>query len=89
MKRLTLIIAALALLAGCASFEEAYHLDREYGLASQAAWDQQVAYPDYRYAVKTPEVTEGIIAEEIMDVYSETFAEEPEDLDVFQLGIEK
>lgn len=89
MKRLTLIITSLALLAGCAAFQEAYYVDREFGQASQAAWDKQVVYPDYRYAAKTPEVTEGITAEEIMDVYNETFAEEPEDIDVFQLGIEE
>jgi hypothetical protein len=89
MKRLTLIIAALALLAGCASLEEAYYVDREYGLASQAAFDRQVVYTDYRYAAKTPETTEGITAEEIMDVYNETFAEEPAEVDVFQLGLER
>jgi hypothetical protein len=38
---------AMVLLAGCASMEEAYYVDREFGLAQQAAWDNQVAYPDY------------------------------------------
>jgi hypothetical protein len=81
------MITAMVLLAGCASMEEAYYVDREYGLAQQVTWDNQVAYPDYRHVAKTPEITEGITAEQIMDVYNETFAEEPEQVDVFQLGI--
>jgi len=87
MKFLAGIITTMALLAGCASLEEAYYVDREYGLAQQAAWDNQVAYPNYRYAAKTPEVTEGITAEEIMSVYNETFSETPEQVDIFQFGI--
>lgn len=89
MKYLALTIAAAALMAGCSPFQEAYYLDREFGLASQTALDKQVAYTDYRYADKTPETTEGIIAEEIMDIYTETYAEEPEEVDVFQFGIQQ
>lgn len=89
MKRLFLIVAGMALLGGCASLEEAYYMDREFGMASQAAWDKQVAYPDYRYAAKVPETTEGIVAEEIMNVYTDTFGEEPEQIDVFQMGIQQ
>jgi len=89
MKYLILIIASAALLSGCASFEEAYQLDREYGMASQAALDKQIVYTDYRYAEKTPENTEGIVAEEIMDVYINTFAEEPEQVQVFRMGIQQ
>jgi hypothetical protein len=81
------MITAMVLLAGCASLEEAYYVDREFGLAQQAAWDNQVAYPDYRHVAKIPETTEGVTAEEIMNVYNETFAEAPEQVDVFQLGI--
>jgi len=89
MKTLACMILASALLAGCASFEEAYYIDREYGQAQMIAWDSQVAYPDYRHVAKTPEVTEGITAEEIMDVYNQTFAEQPESIEVFQLGLEQ
>jgi hypothetical protein len=81
------MITAMVLLAGCASFEEAYYIDREFGLAQQMSWDNQVAYPDYRYAAKTPKTTEGITAEEIMSVYNDTFSKAPEKVDVFQLGI--
>jgi hypothetical protein len=78
---------ATVLLAGCASMEEAYYVDREFGLAQQVSWDNHVAYPDYRHVAKVPETTEGITAEEIMNVYNGTFSEAPEKIDVFQLGI--
>ena len=87
MRFLACMITAMVLLAGCASLEEAYYVDREFGLAQQAAWDNQVAYPDYRHVAKIPETTEGVTAEKIMNVYNETFAEEPEQVDIFQLGI--
>ena len=58
MRTLACVILATALLAGCASFEEAYYVDREMGQAQMMAWDNQVAYPDYRHIAKTPEVTE-------------------------------
>jgi hypothetical protein len=89
MKRLVFIVACMTLLGGCASFKEAYYLDREFGMASQAAWDKQVAYPDYRYAAKVPETTEGITAEGIMDVHNASFGEEPEQINVFQMGLEQ
>lgn len=88
MKRLALLIVSLFLVTGCASFQDAYYSDREFGQASQATWDAQVTYTDYRHTPKTPETIEGITAEEIMDVYNETFAEEPEDVDVITLGLE-
>jgi hypothetical protein len=83
------MISAFMLLAGCATMEEAYYVDREFGLAQQAAWDNQVAYPDYRYVAKTPETTEGVSAEEIMNVHNKTFAREPEETEVFQFEIEQ
>jgi hypothetical protein len=87
MRFLACIITVMALLAGCASLEEAYYVDREYGLAQQAAWDNQVAYPDYRYAAKTPVTMDGITAEEIMNVSNETYSEKPEQVEVFQFGL--
>lgn len=77
MRALAYIIAASLLLAGCASLEEAYYVDREIGQAQMATWDKQVAFPDYRHVAKLPEVTEGIDAEEIMNIYNETYSEEP------------
>jgi hypothetical protein len=72
---LTVLSGAL-LLSGCASFEEAYTLDREFGQASQAAWDQQIANPGVEIAA-APTGQEGITAEEIIGVYNKTFAEKP------------
>ncbi len=89
MKALAVLIAVTALLAGCATLEEAYYVDREFGQANQAAWDKMVAYPDYRHAGKTPEGTEGITAEEIMDVNNQTFAEKTQKTDIFQFGIKQ
>ncbi|MEN8729652.1 MAG: hypothetical protein AB1Z51_07655, partial [Desulfuromonadales bacterium] len=69
MKYKVLVIGFMLALGGCASFEEAYIVDREFGQATQAAIASQVAYPD-RQSFKTPEGTEGINAEEIMNVYN-------------------
>ncbi len=84
---LTLTISALTLLAGCASMEEAYVLDREFGKAQMAAWEQQIAHPNNPYAAQVPEGIEGITAEEVMGVYNGTFAEKPKQTDIFELGI--
>lgn len=86
MKYKVLVIGIMLALGGCASVEEAYVLDREFGQATQAAWASQVAYPD-RQTVKTPEGTEGITSEEIMDVYNQTFAEEPQQINVLDFGL--
>ncbi|BCR03453.1 hypothetical protein DESUT3_05220 [Desulfuromonas versatilis] len=87
MRMLAILIGLSAMLAGCATLEEAYWVDREFGQASQSSWDKMVAYPDYRYAGQVPEGTEGISAEEIMDVNNQTFAEKIEKTDIFQFGI--
>ena len=89
MKAIVLGITVAALLSGCASLEEAYYLDREFGQASQATWDRQIAYPDRCYANNVPEELNGITAEEIMSVYNQTFGRQPEKVNVFQLGIQK
>jgi hypothetical protein len=82
-----LFLAALLLAGGCASFESAYYVDREFGQASQASWDQQVLYPDYRYADVIPEGSTGIIAEEIMAVHIETYKKAPTEGNVLQMGV--
>lgn len=88
MKAFLFTIAVSFVLSGCASMEEAYYLDREFGEASMATWDQQVEFSDYRHADKAPVTLSGITAEEVMDVHNETFAEEPMEIDVFKLGID-
>jgi hypothetical protein len=86
MKYKVLIIGFLLGLGGCASLEEAYVNDREFGQATQTARANQVAYPD-RQTLKTPEGAEGINAEEVMDVYNQTFAEKPQQINVMELGL--
>ncbi len=93
MKTTILLIAASLLLAGCASLEEAYYVDHEFGQASQQTWDMQVAYPDYRYVydqdgkMKNPEGLDGIAAEEVMNVHTQTYAEKPTEADVLQFEL--
>jgi hypothetical protein len=87
MKFTTIAVSLSLLLAGCASLEEAYYIDREFGQAQMASWDSQVAYPDNRYADKAPEGVPGITAEEIMSVHNRTFTKEPQQVNIFQLDI--
>jgi hypothetical protein len=84
MKTVTvgLLMIVLTLLAGCAPYA---NLDRQFGRATQASLDQQVAYPDYRYAKGTPEGMAGINAEEVMDIYNQTYAEKPEKSDTYEM----
>lgn len=86
MKYLVIITAGL-LLTGCASFQEAYYLDQEFGSDSNAAWEQQIAFPEATHDSSAPMGIEGITAEEIMGVYNETFAEEPMKQNVLSFGL--
>ncbi|MDF1577787.1 MAG: hypothetical protein RQ753_06290 [Desulfurivibrionaceae bacterium] len=81
-----IIPVALLLLAGCSG---APHVDKEFGMANRQAFEMQIAYQDYRHADQTPEGMTGIVAEEIMDVYTDDFGKAPEEVDIFQLGIEQ
>jgi hypothetical protein len=81
-----LIMAVTIVLGGCASFQEAYHLDREFGDASQAAWSRQIAYPD-RQIEAAPEIMEGITAEKVIGVHIDTYDQRPTKVDVFSIGI--
>jgi hypothetical protein len=93
MKTMFILLAASILLAGCASLEEAYYTDHEFGKNSQKTWDMQVAYPDYRYVydkdgnMKTPENMDGIAAENVMQVYNQTFSEKAQRVDVLEFGV--
>jgi len=80
-----LIIAVLLGLGGCASFQEAYIYDHEFGKASQMAWESQIAHPE-AHETKTPEGLAGITAEELMGVYNDTFGEKPQQLNILNLG---
>jgi hypothetical protein len=55
MKTLAALFLCALLCSGCAAFEEAYYVDREFGQATQASWDRQIANPNYRHAGKATE----------------------------------
>ncbi|MCA1765483.1 MAG: hypothetical protein LC633_04430 [Desulfobulbaceae bacterium] len=79
-----IIPAAFLLLAACSG---APHVDDEFGMASRQAFEMQIANKDYRHAAKIPEGMTGLVAEEVMEVYTDDFGKESLDVDVFQLGI--
>jgi hypothetical protein len=88
MKRIVLALIAVTALAGCTIFNEAYLLDQEYGDATNASFESQIAYPDYRYANVIPEGMEGVNAEGTMDIYNKSFQEEPaREIDLFEFGV--
>lgn len=73
--------------AGCATLEETYYLDREFGKAQMESWNKMIAYPDDRYSDQKPDGMAGIHGEAAMDVYHRSFDREPTRNDVLQLGI--
>lgn len=89
MKTLTFVLAAASLLTACApeAWREAHYVDREFGKAQQITWDMLVAYPDAPHAAKIPEGMNGIVAEEVMDVYTKAFADRPKKVQVLELGV--
>ena len=89
MKRLVTALFAMLLVGGCASMEEAYHLDRKFGEAQLASWEQIVAYPQGLHSDKIPEGQQGIHTEAGMKVYHRSFAVEPTKTETIKLGIAK
>lgn len=87
MKRLVTALVAALLVSGCAVMEEAYHLDREFGKAQLASWEQIVAYPQGLHADKIPQGQQGINAEAGMKVYHRSFSVEPTKTEIIKLGI--
>jgi hypothetical protein len=85
---LILVLVSFAL-SGCA--REAWHADREFGVASNDAFDQQIVHKDYKYAGKPVEGLDAIYAEHIMGRYLETFQEgfTKEDIDINETGVEE
>ena len=85
MKYGVIIIGLLLCLSGCASLQEAYIYDQEYGESVQSSLQQQIAYPDGQNGDATGGFA-GITAEEVMDVYNGTFAEKPQKLNILKFG---
>lgn len=89
MNRVVLLIGVVTVLAGCAPFEDSYYLDREYGKASQAAWDAQVVRKNHPYADRVPEGMPGITSEEVVNIQNKTYAEKPRKSAIFDFDMGK
>ena len=87
MKKTYIILITLALLAGCASFEEAYYLDREFGQASRETWNKQILNPEAQTTKKVPTDIAGINTERAMDTHNKSFGDIPEKTEVYQFTI--
>ena len=88
MKSLTLLIILVPvamLFSGCS----AAYTDKEFGKAQMLSFDSQIAYPDYRYAQSVPNELEGILAEEVMRGYFQSFKQgfSKQDIDITSTGI--
>ena len=86
---LPLVLALGLILGGCA--ETAYYADREHGIASSDAFDQQVVHKDYKYVGKPVEGMDAIYSENIMGRYLETFKEgfTKEDIQITETGLQE
>lgn len=90
MKYIVLLIAAASLLVGCATMEEAYYTDREFGAATTDAFDRQVIHKDYAHAGKAVEGLPALHAEPVMEKYHSTFSQgfTRESIDISDVGSE-
>lgn len=89
MKSLTLfviLVPVAMVISGCSTL----YTDREFGKAQAISYDKQIAYPDYRFAQKTPSGLEGILAEEVMQKYSGSYSEgfSKQEIDITSTGLE-
>lgn len=89
MKPLTLfiiLVPAAMLFSGCS----AAYTDKEFGKAQMLSFDSQIAYPDDRYAQSMPDALEGILAEEVMRGYFQSFKQgfSKQDIDITSTGID-
>ena len=73
MRYFALLLITAAVLTGCA--QEAYYADREYGIATRDAFDQQVVNKDYIHAGKTSDSMDGLHAEKTMEMYHNSFGQ--------------
>lgn len=88
MKYIALLAATGFLLVGCAAMEEAYYVDREFGTATNDAFDRQIIHKDYAHAGKSVEGLPALHAESIMDTYHGTFSTgfTSESIDITEVG---
>ena len=81
----TLLIVGLFILAGC-SLSSPY-VDAEYGVATRAVQDQQVAFPEAPYAQQIPEGLGGITAEEVMNSHNQSYAKQEQGAGSMSFGL--
>ena len=80
MRCLILIFVTTIFITGCA--HEVDYADREYGIASMDAYDQQITHKDYIHADKEVKDMEGLHVEPTMQMYHDSFGQGFTDLDV-------
>jgi len=89
MKETIAILFVLLLLNGCAAFEEAYYVDREFGMSSQALFDLQIAYSEQHTVTDPPEGLMGIDAEKMMATHNGAFGKPSKETNVFNISLTK
>jgi hypothetical protein len=87
--RKLLWIGVLLFLSACAPFQDTPYLEKEFGKASQAAWDAQIVNKGNPNAEKVPEGMAGITAEEIMGVKNKMFAEKINKSKIYDFGMQE
>ena len=85
MKNFACVLFVCLMVVGCSSMK----VDREFGSAQKNSWAKQIAYPESPYNDQKIEGIAGITAEEIMTVHNQTFAEKPEEVQVFQFDLQQ
>lgn len=90
MKYTAMTLVVGFLLVGCAAMEDAYYVDREFGMATTDAFDRQIIHKDYAHAGKSVEGLPALHAESIMQTYHNTFTEgfTKETFEIFDVGTE-
>jgi len=83
------ILFTFILLNGCAAFEEAYYVDREFGMSSQALFDRQIAYSGQHTVTDPPEGLMGIDAEKMMVTHNVSFGKPTKETNVFNISLTK
>lgn len=76
------------LLCGCA--HETCYVDKEFGLASKAAFDQQIVNKDYKYADKDVSGMDALHSENVMGKYADTYKQSftKESIDIGKFDVE-
>lgn len=85
--KVPLFSLSVLLLAGCAGSYETNYVDAEFGQASRAAMDQQIAQPACMNEDKIPDGLTGLSAEELMTGYTGTFSRPTKTTNVFTFGV--